>query len=52
MAQWTITKNGYIAFITGSTPANPPSGYIAVYSKTDGSLYYLKSDGTETKSGT
>lgn len=43
----TFNKEQILKFI--STPSNPSSGYIKVYSKSDGALYQLSSSGTESQ---
>ena len=43
--------NGILVEPMVSTPANPPSGSIKLYFKSDGSLYSLNSVGTETEIG-
>ncbi len=34
-----------------TTPRTPPVGWVRLYPKTDGKLYRLTSDGTETEIG-
>jgi len=47
--QFQVAAGGAITMIEQAAPSTPASGYVAVYSKTDG-LWYGKDDaGTETK---
>lgn len=46
-----VVSSGPIRIAEQSTPATPASGFGSVYFKSDGFLYQLNDDGTETKVG-
>lgn len=42
---------GQIRFVEAAAPGTPPSGYVYVYAKADGKIYFKDDAGTETACG-